>query len=112
MRFAVACATTGVIRIRLNRRVTCRGEFPPVGFTALHEPVAMAEYSPPGAFGGGVGSTVAGGLTSVMYSHAELSGGTALVPRPCGHGALNAPPITRQVTVASPSAFVRSTVEA
>src|SRR5258708_20754655 len=92
MRFAVACATTGVIRIRLNRRVTCRGEFPPVGFTALHEPVAMAEYSPPGAFGGGVGSTVAGGLTSVMYSHAELSGGSAVVTGPGGDGPLTPAP--------------------
>ena len=65
MRFAVACAITGVTRIRLKRIVTCRGTFPEAGLTALQPALAAAGYSPPGAFIGGLFSADAGGVGSV-----------------------------------------------
>ena len=65
MWLAVAWATTGVIRTRLNRSVTWSCAFPPAGLTALQDPLATAAFSPPGALGGGVVSTVAGGFGSV-----------------------------------------------
>jgi hypothetical protein len=65
IRFAVACAMTGVIRRRLKRTVTWRGALFEAGFTALHVPVAAAGYSPPGAFIKGEASTMAGGCGSV-----------------------------------------------
>src|ERR1700681_1373656 len=105
-RLAVAWATIGVIRIRVKRRVTCKGALLVAGFTALHPPLAAAGYSPPGALGGGVVSTVDGGFGSVMYSHAALGGGVALVIGPCGQGAVTGAPISCVVTVASTLAFV------
>ena len=66
MWFAVAWATIGVTSTRLKRIVTWSCELPPAGLTALHDPFAFDEYSPPGAFGGGVVSTVAGGFGSVI----------------------------------------------
>jgi hypothetical protein len=62
---AVAWATTGVMRIRLNLMVTWSGALPEAGLMALHEPDAAAAYSPPGAFGGGVVSAEDGGFGSV-----------------------------------------------
>ena len=85
---------------------------PPAGLTALHEPFAFAEYSPPGAFGGGVASTVPGGLGSVMYSHAELSGGVAPVTGPWGQGAVTGVPSIWLLTVPSTSLFVGSWFDA
>src|SRR6266550_293394 len=58
---AVAWATIGVIKTRLNRMVTWTCELPEAGLTALHDPLAIAAYSPPGALGGGVLSTPPGG---------------------------------------------------
>src|ERR1700681_1884272 len=100
MRLAVACATIGVIRIRLKRSVTWSEVLPLAGLTALHPPLAAAGYSPPGAFIGGVVSTVAGGFGSVMYNQAALAGGVAVVTGPCGHGAVTGAPIICVVTVA------------
>ena len=62
---AVAWAITGVIRMRLKRIVTCSGVLPDAGSVALQGPVAAAEYSPPGAFMGGLVSTDDEGLGSV-----------------------------------------------
>jgi hypothetical protein len=45
--------------------VTWSGWFPEAGFTALHDPVDTAAYSPPGAFGGGAVSMLDGGFGSV-----------------------------------------------
>ena len=84
--FAVAWATIGVIKTRLNLIVTCSCALPDAGLTALHDPLALDEYSPPGAFGRGDVSTVDGGLGSVMYSHPEFAGGVVAVTGPCGHG--------------------------
>src|ERR1700680_331459 len=94
--------------MRLNLIVTWSAWLPPAGLTALHETVAPAGYPPPGAFGSGVVSTVAGGPGSVMYSHAALPGGVALVTGPCGHGAVTGAPISCVVTVARTSALVGS----
>ena len=79
---------------------------------ALQEPLAIAEYSPPGALGGGVVSIVAGGLGSVMYSHAEFSGGVADVTGPCGHGVLTGVPSIWPLTAVRTSALVGSWLDA
>src|SRR5258707_11579554 len=105
---AVACAITGVIKIRLNRNVIWICALLPAGFTALQLPCAAAAYSPPGAFIGGELSTVAGGLGSVTYSHAALAGGVALVTGPCGHGSVTCAPMSWRRTVVRTSAFVGS----
>src|SRR5712692_4487814 len=75
------------MRTRLKRIVTCSGALPAAGLVALHEPVAAAEYSPPGAFIGGLVSMVDGGVGSVTYTQAVLAGGVALLIGPFGHGA-------------------------
>src|SRR5439155_880165 len=98
IRFAVAWETIGVIRTRLNRRVTCRLALPVAGLTALQEPVALAAYSPPGAFIGGFDSTTSGGLGSVTNSQAVLLGGTTLVTGPWGHGSDTGAPTSCWVT--------------
>src|SRR6266550_7521793 len=100
------------MRIRLNRRVTWSCWFAPAGFTALQEPAASAEYSPPGAFGGGVASTLLGGFGSVMKSHAAFSGGVAPVTGPWGQGAVTGTPTICAVTVESTSALVGSWLDA
>src|SRR5690349_15810912 len=82
----------GVISTRLKRIVTCSCTLPSAGFTALHDPAATALFSPPGAFGGGEVSTVAGGFGSVMYTQAVLAGGVVVVTGPCGHGAATGAP--------------------
>src|SRR2546429_3681020 len=106
--FAVAWATIGVISTRLNLIVTCSCALPEAGLTALHEPLALEEYSPPGALGSGDASTLAGGLGSVMYSHPEFCAGVAPVTGPCGHGAVIGAPSIWVLTVVSTSAFVGS----
>src|SRR5438477_6758465 len=63
---AVAWATIGVTKTRLKRMVTSICELPEAGLIALHDPLAIAAYSPPGALGGGALSTPPGGLGSVM----------------------------------------------
>src|SRR6266705_1113188 len=83
----VTCDITGVTRTRLNRSVTCSGALFEAGFTALHPPSAIALYSPPGAFIGGVFSTPPGGCGSVAYSSAALAAGAAVAIGPRGQGA-------------------------
>src|SRR5260370_16535416 len=94
MCFAVAWAILGMISTRLNRIVTWSCELELAGLTALHDPLAMAAYSPPGALSGGVACTVAGGLGSVTYSQAALAGGVPDVPTaPCGHASATRAPL-------------------
>ena len=66
--------------------------------TSLQEPVALAAYSPPGAFIGGFDSTTSGGLGSVTNSQAVLLGGTTLVTGPWGHGSDTGAPTSCWVT--------------
>src|SRR3989442_14745869 len=81
MWLAVACAITGVMRIRLKRMVTCSGALPEAGLTALQPPFAAAEYSPPGAFIGGLLSAAEGGGGGVPGRAPGVCGGGAGVAR-------------------------------
>src|ERR1700682_438385 len=72
----------------------------------------IAAYSPPGALGGGVVSTVDGGLGSVMYNQAALSGGVALVTGPWKQGAVTCAPTSWDCTVASTSELAGSCPDA
>src|SRR5260370_22436044 len=98
MCFAVAWAILGMISTRLNRIVTWSCELELAGLAALHDPLAMAAYSPPGALSGGVACTVAGGVGSVTHTQAALAVGVGpatttplahppatVGPQPTGH---------------------------
>src|SRR5260370_31570563 len=92
--------------LRLNRIVTWSCELELAGLTALHDPLAMAAYSPPGALSGGVACTVAGGLGSETYSQAALAGGVAGgTTRPFGHSSVKPAPIKAGVTRGRRPAF-------
>src|SRR5258708_15582272 len=94
------------MRIRLKRIVTCNGAFPAAGLVALHEPAAAAEYSPPGAFIGGLVSTVDGGGGSVSYTPAGFFGGGALLSCPFGHRSRDRTPGRSGTTRGNTSACV------
>src|SRR5439155_23395954 len=108
---AVTWATIGVMSTRLKRSVTWSWSLPVAGLTALHPPASAAEYSPPGALGGGLVSAAPAGAGSVTYSHAALCGGVDVLMGACGHGRVAGTPSICADTAPSTSVLVGSWLE-